>query len=118
MKGFIFDLDGTVYLGKKMIEGAAQAIQALKKAGHRVIFLTNKSIATRQEYVDKLNRMGIETNLEEVINSNFAVAKFLAEHLHPGEKVLVIGEGTAFRRTGRAKGFCSPLILNKRSTSC
>ena len=69
-RGFIFDLDGTVYLGERSIEGAAEAINTIRKRGDKVVFLTNKSIARREDYVEKLNKMGIETTLEQVINSN------------------------------------------------
>ena len=43
-KGYIFDLDGTVYLGDKEIDGAAEAINNLRERGDKVIFLTNKPI--------------------------------------------------------------------------
>lgn len=91
-RGFIFDLDGTVYLDEEMIEGAAEAIAALKQRGDKVVFLTNKSISTRMDYVQKLRKLGIEVELDEVINSNFITAKFLKEALESGEAALVIGE--------------------------
>lgn len=96
MKGFIFDLDGTIYLDEEMIEGAADAILALKKRGDKVIFLTNKSIATRQSYLKKLNRMGIQASIDEIINSNFITAKYLGENIGENEKVYVIGEPPLF----------------------
>lgn len=95
-KGFIFDLDGTVYLGDRMIDGAAEAINQLKDRGDKVVFLTNKSISTRKTYVDKLRKMGIDVSLDEVLNSNYIMAKYLQEQLKPDEKVLVIGEKPLF----------------------
>lgn len=95
-KGFIFDLDGTVYLGDKLIDGAAEAINSLKRRGDKVVFLSNKPIATRHSYVEKLNKMGIDTHLEEVLNSNFILAKFLKNELKKDEKVYVIGEQPLF----------------------
>ncbi|MFT4413976.1 HAD-IIA family hydrolase [Fredinandcohnia humi] len=91
-KGFIFDLDGTVYLGDEIIDGAAEAIGELKKRGDKVVFLTNKSISTRMDYVKKLGALGIPVSIDEVINSNYITAKYLEHHLNPGEKVIVIGE--------------------------
>ncbi|WP_369404781.1 HAD-IIA family hydrolase [Piscibacillus salipiscarius] len=93
MKGYIFDLDGTVYLDDEPIDGAAKTINELKAQGHKVVFLTNKSIARRSDYVEKLNKMGIECTIEDVINSNFITAKFLQGK--PG-KALVIGEKPLF----------------------
>lgn len=92
VKGYIFDLDGTIYLDNNMIDGAAEAIAQLKKRGDKVVFLTNKSISTRNEYVEKLGRMGIQTKIDEVINSNLITAIFLKKNILPGEKVYVIGE--------------------------
>lgn len=95
-KGFIFDLDGTIYLGDQLISGAKETISTLRERGDKVVFLTNKSIATRKEYVNKLTRLGIETNLSEVINSNMITALYLKEHLSNQESVYVIGERPLF----------------------
>lgn len=92
MKGFIFDLDGTVYLGNQMIHGAAEAIQALRARGDKVVFLINKPIATRLSYAGKLTRMGIPATLVDVLNSSSILARYLQKVLKSGEKVLVIGE--------------------------
>lgn len=100
-KGYIFDLDGTIYLGDQLIEGAKETIEALKQRGDRVIYLTNKSIASREDYVDKLNRLGIPARLNEVINSNVIVAQYLKEHLLTGEAVLAIGEQPLFEELAR-----------------
>ncbi|WP_062350696.1 HAD-IIA family hydrolase [Bacillus kwashiorkori] len=91
-KGFIFDLDGTIYLGEKMIPGADEVIAYLKDRGDKVVFLTNKSISRRIDYVEKLCQMGIQVSLNEVINSNFITALYLKKQLRNGEKVFVIGE--------------------------
>lgn len=96
MRGFIFDLDGTVYLGDTMIEGAAEAIRTLRERGDKVIFLSNKPIATRQSYAEKLTKMGIPATLDDVLNSSQIVAKYLRGHLRKGESVYVIGEEPIF----------------------
>ncbi|CAM5787347.1 HAD-IIA family hydrolase [Brevibacillus borstelensis] len=92
MKGFIFDLDGTVYLGDRLIEGAAEAIQELRNRGDKVVFLSNKPIATRQSYAEKLTKMGIPTTVEDVLNSSLIAARYLQQVMTPTDKVLVIGE--------------------------
>lgn len=92
MKGFIFDLDGTVYLGEQLIPGAAEAIQTLRERGDKVVFLSNKPIATRMSYAAKLTRMGIPTEVEDVLNSSLIVARYLKQRIKPHERVLVIGE--------------------------
>lgn len=91
-KGFIFDLDGTVYLDEEIIPGAVETIEYLEQEGNRVVFLTNKSIETTQSYVEKLEKLGINTNEKNVINSNLLVARYLKQKLKENEKVMVIGE--------------------------
>jgi len=92
MKGYIFDLDGTVYLGDRLIEGAADAIRTLRERGDKVVFLSNKPIATRSSYVEKLNKMGIPTTIDDVLNSSLIVARYLQKCVKPGQQVYVVGE--------------------------
>ncbi|WP_047982625.1 HAD-IIA family hydrolase [Ornithinibacillus contaminans] len=91
-KGFIFDLDGTIYVDNKLIDGAADVLKELKERGDKVVFLTNKSIETIATYVEKLTNLGIEVERENVVNSNFLTARYLAKKLSREEKVMVIGE--------------------------
>ncbi len=64
-KGFIFDLDGTVYRSDKLIPGADKVIRLLRESGRRVGFISNKPIQTREDYAIKLTRLGIPTNPDE-----------------------------------------------------
>lgn len=90
-EGFIFDLDGTVYLGDHLIAGADRAIAMLRGMGKKLIFVSNKPIATRQSYADKLNRLGVPCSVEEVINSSLVCARYLQKH-YPGAQVFPVGE--------------------------
>jgi HAD superfamily hydrolase (TIGR01457 family) len=90
-KGWLFDLDGTVYRGDGLIAGAREAIAALRRAGRRVVFLSNKPIQTRADYAAKLSRLGIPTDPDEVINSSLVLARYL-QRLDPGASCFVIGE--------------------------
>jgi len=53
-KGFIFDLDGTVYLSDHLIPGADEVIRLLRENGKKVVFLSNKPLQTREDYASKL----------------------------------------------------------------
>ncbi len=90
-KGFIFDLDGTLYLGDHLLPGAAEALSGLRAAGKKVAFVSNKPIGTRQEYAEKLNRLGIPCSIDEVINSSLVAARWLQKH-HPGAKCFPVAE--------------------------
>lgn len=91
-RGYIFDLDGTVYLGECPVPGAAQAIRTLRERGDRVVFLSNKPIARRRDYAAKLRWMGIPAAVREILNSSLVTARYFRRICREGEKVLVIGE--------------------------
>src|SRR4030067_942886 len=90
-KGFIFDLDGTVYLSDKLIPGADRVIRLLREKGKKVVFLSNKPIQTREDYASKLTRLGIPTQPNEVINSTFVMTHYLKK-IAPQARLFVVGE--------------------------
>jgi HAD superfamily hydrolase (TIGR01450 family) len=90
-RGWLFDLDGTVYRGAELIPGADDTIAALRAAGRRVVFLSNKPLETRADYARKLTKLGIPTAATDVLNSSLVLARHLAV-LDSGAPVFVIGE--------------------------
>ena len=89
--GFIFDLDGPLYLGDELIPGADRAISMLRERGKKLAFVSNKPIQSRRTYAEKLNKLGVQCDVEEVINSSLVCARYLQKH-HPGCNALVIGD--------------------------
>src|SRR5262245_43554616 len=102
-RGWLLDLDGTVYLGERLVAGASEAIQALRENGRRVAFLANKPIQTRVDYAEKLTRLGVPTDAGDVINSSLVLARHLRV-IDPGAPVFVIGE-SPMQAEMRAHGF-------------
>jgi phosphoglycolate/pyridoxal phosphate phosphatase family enzyme len=102
-RGWLFDLDGTVYRGDELIPGADATIAALRAEGRRVVFLSNKPLQTRADYARKLTKLGIPTADEEVLNSSIVLARHLAGR-DPGAPVFVIGEPPMIAEL-RAHGF-------------
>jgi HAD superfamily hydrolase (TIGR01450 family) len=102
-RGWLFDLDGTVYLGDRLLPGAAAAIAALRDDGRRVAFLTNKPLQTRDDYAGKLTRLGVAATPDDVITSSLVLARHLAR-LDPGAPLFVIGEPPLLAEL-RAHGF-------------
>jgi HAD superfamily hydrolase (TIGR01457 family) len=90
-RGFIFDLDGTVYLSEKLIAGADRVIRVLRENKRKVVFLSNKPIQTREDYAAKLTRLGIPTQPDEVINSTLVMTNYLKKNA-PNAKLFAIGE--------------------------
>ncbi len=102
-KGFIFDLDGTVYLSDRLIPGADRVIHLLKEKGRKVVFLSNKPLQTRKDYAAKLTRLGVPTRPEEVINSTLVMINYLKKNA-PHAKLFVVGE-TPFVEELKRSGF-------------
>jgi len=102
-RGFILDLDGTVYRGDQLIPGAESVVRLLREKKRKVVFLSNKPIQTRDEYASKLTRFGIPTQPEEVINSSFVMVNYLKK-VAPEAKLFVAGE-TPFIEELKRAGF-------------
>jgi arabinose operon protein AraL len=91
INGCIFDLDGTVYIGEKALPGAIEVIAWMRAMGKQTLFISNKPLAPRQEYAQKLTRLGIPTSPEDVLTSAYILGHYLSE-TNPGLKYYVIGE--------------------------
>lgn len=77
---FLLDLDGVIYLNKQPIPDGIEFVERLREMGKGVLFLTNNSRYTREEYREKLQDMGIEAHEEEFITSSVTTAAFLQEN--------------------------------------
>lgn len=100
---YLFDLDGTIYLGDTLLPGAAETIMALRKAGRRTIFLSNNPTKTRSQYMAKLTHLGIPTPVDDIINSSFVMVQWLL-HEMPEARLFVVGE-EPLKQELRAAGF-------------
>jgi len=98
---FIFDLDGTVYLGDKLLPGARRVIEKLKTKGKTIRYLSNKPLQSRTSYARKLSRLGIPTKAAEVINSSLVLVRYL-QRTAPGATIFCLGERSLCRELERA----------------
>lgn len=90
-KGYLVDLDGTMYKGNQVIEGAAEFIQSLNKHDIPYLFLTNNSSKTQVDVATHLNSMGIETTPDRVFTTSMAAAKYVKSK-KANARCYVIGE--------------------------
>jgi NagD protein len=88
---YIFDLDGTIYLGDLLLPGAAETVSAVRAAGRRTIFLSNNPTKTRQQYAAKLSKLGIPTPIDDIVNSSFVMVRWLLREA-PNARLFVVGE--------------------------
>ncbi len=91
MRGFIFDLDGTVYLGDHVLFGAIETIAELRARGFKTVFISNKPLEPGSAYAAKLTRLGIPTPCDDVITSARVLAMYFQRNA-PGARVFIIGE--------------------------
>jgi len=90
-KGYICDMDGVIYHGDRLVEGAKEFVDWLKNQNKSFLFLTNSSAKSPKELKQKLARLGIDVDAEHFITSAQATASFLASQ-NPNVGVFVIGE--------------------------
>ncbi len=77
---FFFDLDGTLYLGNKLFDGAIETIEALKKQGKHYFFLSNNSSKSTSDYLHKLNKLDLNANRENIILSQHPTISYLKKN--------------------------------------
>jgi 4-nitrophenyl phosphatase len=90
-KGFIFDMDGVLYRGNHQLPGVVDLINALVIRDIPYMLATNNSMSTPEMYVEKLGKMGIETEPSSILTSATATRLSLIETTKPGDKIYVIG---------------------------
>lgn len=103
MKLFLFDMDGTLYLGDRLYEFTPALLQRIKEAGGKYLFMTNNSSKSVADYVKKLDRLGIEATREDFITSSQATAYYLHKH-HEGQILYVCGT-QSLKEELRSEGF-------------
>jgi len=100
---YIFDLDGTVYLGDALLPTAGDTIRRLRALGKRTVFLSNNPTHTQAAYVAKMAKLGLPTPEADIVNSTMVMVSFLKAH-HPGARLFVLGEEPLVQAL-RAAGF-------------
>lgn len=90
MQLFLFDMDGTLYLGDQLFDFTKELLQTIKNQGNRYVFVTNNSSKSVSAYVEKLGKMGISATEEDFFTSSQATAWYLKQN-HPGKMLYVCG---------------------------
>ena len=90
-EGFIFDLDGTVYLGEELLPGAVEVVEAIRRADRQIIYLTNKPLEPSAAYAAKLTRLGLPTPEGDVVSSLDSLVQYMIR-MHPSAPTLCVSE--------------------------
>lgn len=91
-KGFLLDMDGVIYSGDHLIDGADKFVAELQERQIPFLFMTNNSQRTPIDVVNKLAKMGITIEESNVYTSAMATAWFLS-FMKPKGTAYVLGEG-------------------------
>lgn len=83
IRGFAFDLDGTVWAGQTLLPGAAELISTLREEGRRVVMLTNSSRLLSSELSERLGQMGIPTEPSDVLAALDLLGETIRRRLGP-----------------------------------
>jgi 4-nitrophenyl phosphatase len=100
---FLLDMDGTIYLGEQLLDGALEFLEHLQQQGCDYLFLTNNSSKDSQQYAEKLARLGLPVSRDKIMTSGEATAMHL-QRQQPGARVYVVGTG-ALENEFRSRGF-------------
>ena len=93
---FLFDMDGTRYLGDDVYDGAIALMEDLPRLGKKYIYLTNNSSRAGVDYITRLRRLGFPCEAENVFTSGMATGMYLNQN-YPGASVYLAGTRAFFR---------------------
>lgn len=88
---YVFDMDGTIYLGDELLPGAKRMIEELRKQGKAVRFLSNNPTKDPEMYVEKLEKLGLPTPIGDIANTVVTMVRYLQKH-HPNAVIYPIAE--------------------------
>ena len=90
VKLFLLDMDGTFYLGDRLIDGSLSFIDRVQKTGRDFLFLTNNSSHNAAFYVERLHRMGLDVPRSKILTSGEATCEVISEK-YPAKRAYVLG---------------------------
>ena len=102
-KLYLFDMDGTLYLGDRLYDFTIELLETLKATGRKYLFMTNNSSKSVEDYIKKLAKLGIPSTRDDFITSSQATAYYLKQH-HWGQKLYVCGT-QSLKRELEMEGF-------------
>ena len=114
IKLFLFDMDGTLYLGERLYPFTANLLRRIRQSGREYLFITNNSSKSVRAYVEKWARLGIAAVTQDFLTSSQATAVYLKQHF-PGKRLYVCGTAS-LKEELAAEGFA--LTDDPEQTEC
>jgi 4-nitrophenyl phosphatase len=92
IKAVIFDLDGVVWRGQTPLPGAKEIFDYLRKNNIPIALATNNATASRKEFQQRMENIGVPVSEEEITTSAVATAEYLKGEYPQGTKAIILGE--------------------------
>jgi ribonucleotide monophosphatase NagD (HAD superfamily) len=93
---YLFDLDGTIYLGDQLLPGASRLIAALRHFERPIRFISNNPTRDPAQYASKLTDLGVPATADEIVNTVVTTVAWLRAE-HPDAVVFPIAEAPLVR---------------------
>jgi HAD superfamily hydrolase (TIGR01450 family) len=100
-KLFLFDMDGTIYEEERLYDGTRDLLTQIKKNGAKYVFITNNSSKSVTDYIAKVNRMGIEADMDNFFTAAQATVLLLKDKF-PNAKVYCQGTKSLIKELGES----------------
>jgi len=110
-KLYLFDMDGTLYLGDRLYDFTVDLLNAIRSSGGKYLFMTNNSSKSVADYIKKLEKLGISATRDDFITSSQATAYYLKKH-HAGQTLYVCGTRSLIAEL-ESEGFAVTTDLSK-----
>lgn len=96
IRGVLFDMDGVVYVGTRLLPGVQEMFDYLERTGRKWLCVTNNASKTSPQFVEKLTEMGVRARPEQILGSAEATASWLSEQITkngwPRGKAIMVGQ--------------------------
>lgn len=102
-KYFLFDIDGTLAIDETIYVGSKELIDYIDSIGGRSFYITNNSVKSRKDYMDKFRKWGIRTDADQFVTASYATCIYLKK-CYDGKKLFVLGT-PSFEEEVRSYGF-------------
>lgn len=101
IKYFALDMDGTIYLGDEIFPFTIDFLEGLKRNQKNYIFLTNNSSTSAADYQEKLLKLSIELNIDQIYTSGTATIEYL-KNTHNRTRLFLLGTESLHREFQQA----------------
>lgn len=102
-KYFLFDIDGTLAIDETLYDGSKELLDYIESIGGRSFYITNNSVKSRKDYIEKFSRWGIRTDEDQFMTASYATCQYLKKH-YEGKKLYIVGT-PSFEEEVKSYGF-------------